>query len=649
MLAQNNRGNTIMTRAFKALSAGVCAAALLMAGAPAALAIQPIPVVQAASQPEPTRGAPVSAGQGILGTLSEDDVPLTNDPEFEPVPTVVHSFAVRAGERYAIALNADDFDPYLTLVRRQDNQIITLREDDDSGGELNSLISFTATGDETLELWVSSFLGASFGDYELVVQSRGMVGPPSAPTRIAMGQSVSGTLSEDGPQDEDGRAFNGYQLRLASGERVQIDVESEDFDTYLQLGTMQGNLFVPLRENDDFGGSLNSRIVHQAERAGDYVIRVQAFAGRGEGSYRLSVQRGAEPARPQSLRIGDTVSGSINELSPDDDDIGLYQPFSIRVRAGQRLSFIMRSEDFDTYLYLGQVRGGQFEDLASDDDGLGEGLNSLITYTFERAGDYEVRASSFMGFGSGDFTLEVREERPEPAPTAIRLGQSVEGRLRDGGQTDARGRLYDTYRFSGSEGQRIEIIMRSGDFDTYLELSRAEGTFSVIASDDDGLGEGLDSRLLFTLPETGSYLIRARPFAATGSGAYSLELRDRGPEPRPGSMLIGEVVRGTLSDADEALSSGAYYDTYRFQAREGDKLRISMISNSFDAFLVLGRDSDSGGFTSIATDDDSLSDTHAVIDHTVTTSGTYVIRATSYGPRQTGPYVLIVDRQPTGD
>ena len=39
----------------------------------------------------------------------------------------------------------------------------------------------------------------------------------------------------------------------------------------------------------------------------------------------------------------------------------------------------------------------------------------------------------------------------------------------------------------------------------------ADGEFEALASDDDGLAEGTDSRLNFTLPSDGNYVVRAMP------------------------------------------------------------------------------------------------------------------------------------------
>ena len=80
--------------------------------------------------------------------------------------------------------------------------------------------------------------------------------------------------------------------------------------------------------------------------------------------------------------------------------------------------------------------------------------------------------------------------------------------------------------------------------------------------------------------------------------------------------------------------------------KDGDKLVVTMVSNDFDAFLVLGQDQDDGSFEALESDDDSLSDTHAKLEWTAPDEGTYVIRAGSFGQAQTGAYALMVERQP---
>ncbi len=187
--------------------------------------------------------------------------------------------------------------------------------------------------------------------------------------------------------------------------------------------------------------------------------------------------------------------------------------------------------------------------------------------------------------------------------------------------------------------------MRSGDFDAYLQLGQGVDEFNEIASDDDGLGQGTDARLIFTLPETGDYVLRARSWSRDAKGLYSLELEDLGGEPSPGSLLIGSTVRGRLTERASITSEGVYYDAYRFKAKADEKLRFTLIASSFDAVVEVGEEKD-GDYFELDTDDDSLSDTHARLNWTAPRDGTYVLRARSFSANSTGDYVLITERQP---
>ena len=99
-----------------------------------------------------------------------------------------------------------------------------------------------------------------------------------------------------------------------------------------------------------------------------------------------------------------------------------------------------------------------------------------------------------------------------------------------------------------------------------------------------------------------------------------------------------------MGDNDGLAEDGAYFDAYRITVAEGDKLNVTLVSNDFDAYLDIGRDKD-GAWESVASDDDGLSDTHAKVEWTVETPGTYVIRARSFAQGSTGAYALTVERR----
>src|SRR5690606_37979014 len=100
-----------------------------------------------------------------------------------------------------------------------------------------------------------------------------------------------------------------------------------------------------------------------------------------------------------------------------------------------------------------------------------------------------------------------------------------------------------SYSFSVFAGARLEIVARSSAFDTVLELGRREGAGGWMAYgyDDDGLGEGTDSRLRYTLEEAGDFEVRVMGYGPDARGAYSFSVIDRGPPPPPppaGSIAV---------------------------------------------------------------------------------------------------------------
>ena len=550
-----------------------------------------------------------------------------------------------AGQRLEAIMRSSVFDTYLTLYR--DGAVEAgqeLRSDDDGLGDgTDSRLRFTVEDAGVYVLRARSFGDEEIGPYNLTLNDRGQAPRAPRPERARIGATLTGDLSDGDPETDIGSAYDAYVLRLGEGERVAARMTSEAFDPVLRI-SRDGD-WRELAMNDDSGlDGLNSYLLFTAPEAGDYVVRAGSFGEEGRGDYVLTIETPPPPAPATPMTIGDTIQGDLAETDATDDLGMIYDGYRFSGRAGSRVSIAMSSEDFDTYLVLGRDGPGGFEALIEDDDGAGEGLNSRIVHTLDADGEYEVRARAFGG-GYGAYSLSLEETVPLPPAQPLAFGPAIQDEITPEDPIDDMGRHYDAWAIAGQAGQRMQAVMRSGDFDTYVEIGRAGDVFEALASDDDGLGEGLDSRLNFTFPETGDYVLRASPLGGEATGLYSLELSDRGPEPAPGSLVIGATTRGQLDDLDSTAGDGSFYDAYRFQARAGDRLRITMVSNEFDALVVLGREDETGAFESIASDDDSLSDTHSKLDHVIDEAGTYVIRAGSFGPGGEGGYSMTLERR----
>lgn len=589
---------------------------------------------------------PLAVGEAREARLDVDD-PVAEDSFWGEYRYDDYRIQARAGQRLEAILRAEAFDAFLAIYAEGETDGEPLASDDDGLGDgTDSRLRFTPESDGAYILRARTLTGTEGGAYALSLDERPAAPPEPAPRPVRIGDRIEGELAEGAPESDDGVAYDAYLLTAAAGERVSIGMSSDAFDPYLRIGQATNGVFRELAANDDAPGEgLNARLVFTAPEAGTYVVRATAFSRGAQGAYVLDVAVGPERAAAQTIAFDQTVRGELAQDAAVNDNGTRVAAWSFSGRAGQRIDIGVESSVFDTYLTLYRDRNGSLDKLAEDDDGGRRGTNSRLLQTLDEDGDYLIEVSSFADAGSGVYTLNLREAAPEPAPVPIAWGETVQGEIAVGDGEDSNGRIYDSYVFSGQAGQRLHAIMRSGDFDAFVRIGRPGDAFEALASDDDGLGEGTDSRLSFTLPETGEYVLRVSPLGPDIKGLYSLELVDRGPQPEPGSILIGATARGALTDNDALSDDGVFYDAYRIQAKAGDKLRLTMVSNAFDAYIEVGRQ-DGDVFESLARDDDGLSDTHARLDWTVEEEGDYVIRARAYAPGQSGAYVLIVERKP---
>lgn len=110
-------------------------------------------------------------------------------------------------------------------------------------------------------------------------------------------------------------------------------------------------------------------------------------------------------------------------------------------------------------------------------------------------------------------------------------------------------------------------------------------------------------------------------------------------------IRVGQTVEGRLTtESRTAPEDQSYYDLYTFNGRRGERIRFTMRSKDFDAYLNVGRTDKSGGFESLDTDDDGAGGTDARVELTLPADGAYAIRANTLNAGDSGAYTLQVEQ-----
>jgi hypothetical protein len=174
-----------------------------------------------------------------------------------------YSFYVDANTIVSVAINS----PIDTVAEIRDASGATIVQDDDSGGNLNPLLTYMLP---------------YAGDYTLVVRpySVGIEAPVIAPTYLQAGSYAESIDTADGDQ---------FVFYGDAGANIVVRVTAEgSFDTVAEIYDSSGTFLVG---NDDTNG-LNPYLDYVLPYSGEYVLLIRPFSSDTRGAYTLEVSLG---------------------------------------------------------------------------------------------------------------------------------------------------------------------------------------------------------------------------------------------------------------------------------------------------------------------------------------------------------------------
>ncbi len=362
------------------------------------------------------------------------------------------------------------------------------------------------------------------------------------------------------------------------------------------------------------------------------------FAGAAAA---LMMAASGQAVAQQQIAPEGTVYGDLESRDPVSSTGGRFDRWRLYAQPGELIVLNMSSSDIDSYLQIGRsAPGGQFHELARDDDGGGY-PSALLQYRAVEGGEYEVRATSFSSDDYGPYMLTRSSQwvngsgQGEYGLSYLPIDQG--GYIDWDDPVDVDGRSYEAYQFIIPEQHVVRIRQESTEVDSFVILGviNSAGDWVPLFHDDDSGGE-LNSQFYFQSVADDVFEVRASTYGTGASGAYRLIVEDVSATPE-GGLSAGMIVDGWLTDTDNA-GDGAYYELRDFYAMAGQTVTVTLRSSDFDAYLDVGQWSGSGFEAQWSDDDSGGGDTgfDAQVTFRAPYTGLYTARLTSYSPGETG-------------
>ncbi len=240
-------------------------------------------VTEAPPAPRPSLRQ-VSMNAPVQGSLGEDSPRDENTDQTYDIWLVKG----RGGQTVRISLDASDFDPVLGYGSWNNGQFNETNSDDDGGPGLNSRLTVTLPPSGEAAIRIAAVSGAASGAFTVTV------GEPPAPRPVVfqtakVGEAIRGKLDDsDAFTPDEEIAFDAYRIEGRPGQRVEVRMDSSDFDPILKWGVFEGETFHQEAQDDDGGGGTSARLIVTLDADGEGRLVAASLDG-SKGNYTLSI------------------------------------------------------------------------------------------------------------------------------------------------------------------------------------------------------------------------------------------------------------------------------------------------------------------------------------------------------------------------
>lgn len=341
---------------------------------------------------------------------------------------------------------------------------------------------------------------------------------------------IRGRLEIGDETDSAGYYIDRHTFAGTQGEIVQVDLVSEDFDTFLAVSFGEPRNFTAI--GDEWERSRErAHLLLTLPETGEYTAWVMSNRPHATGDYDLRIVQGAAATADLPTAGWEAqYRGRLQTTDEQMDSGSYYDMYQFDCLPGQLVVAVLTSTEFDPYLAASTSSDAKFfqdnEDYADDSEHPADEIARLeFTADFTGTLSLFVRSDQRERTGRYELSISVSEA---PPPLAEGERQREVGRLTSVDDQLNTGEFIDKFDFAWQAGQRIVIEMHSEDFTPYVFVQTAK------KGDDvqwDQPGENGRSRLELQIPEDGAYELVATSMDRGEMGAYDVEIRVLLPNP----------------------------------------------------------------------------------------------------------------------
>jgi hypothetical protein len=526
----------------------------------------------------------------------------------------------------SLVLSSDTFDTYLQLVNALTQEIIA--SNDNSGTGNNSQLSFIPDGYTNYIVRVTSANPNATGNYTLKAVAT------SVPS-LEIGDTKTDTLSDGDIINftDSNRLVDDYKLAATvPGQAIRLMLSSDKFDTNLQLlESDTQNIVLQHRKSSDGSGSMLTFIPIIGK---NYIVRVASVDAVGRGDYQLKaetvdipvIENFATPI-PGSFDNGDIIN--LNDGKRRFDEYRLQS-----LTSGQSLRLKLAVADsLSSYVQI--INANTQAVVVTSKTAYSSG-NIQLGFLPEAGINYIVRVVN-SNLTEGDYTLEAEvlaKKEISANKNEVIVGALSEGDINNPTLTR---RFADDYQLVDFPvGKEVQLVLKSPDFDSYLQLVNADTNKAILEDDDYGFNRFQQSFIKF-IPQTGiNYIVRVTSYSINTTGTYSISTQAIKTLP-----FTGESASGNLSSSDVQHSnlSGRYSDDYKLDTEllVGKPVIFTLASNDFNPqFQLINADTQQ----TIASNSETSVNNTAQLKFVPQGGTNYAVRVTSRDINEQGNYTL---------